>query len=206
MKTPRLRESEIRKILDANGVDQSKFSVVAIRGYYLDSMGKPGANDRMIYDDAHFLCWPDGSAAFVGNTDPNGFRKGSGTGSSKGMAMLKSGIHIYGTGLHKGTKAFRGCERFTVIRDGDPPYEDLGFHAINWHSGGNTSTSSLGCQTNPASIWPIVRDMGYQFLDLYKNPIRANDRGEKVRSFPYVLIDETDRRAGNLIVSTRFLK
>ena len=48
MKQPALPESEVRAILAANGVDQTKVAVVAIRGYYLDSMGRPGENDRMI--------------------------------------------------------------------------------------------------------------------------------------------------------------
>lgn len=206
MKQPALPESEVRAILAANGVDQTKVAVVAIRGYYLDSMGRPGENDRMIYDDAHFVVWPDGKAAFVANTDPNGYRKGRGTGSEKGMAMLKTGIHLFGTGLHKGQLGFRQCEPFTVIRDGDPPYEDKGWHAIDWHTGGRTSTSSLGCQTNPYPLFhEEVRPLVYKLLDRYANPRRENDRGERVRCLPYVLIDETERRRGNLVVSRRYL-
>jgi lysozyme len=205
-KTPRLQESKIRKILETNGVDQSKVCAVAIRGYFLDTMGKPGVNDRRIYDDAQFICWPDGFAAFQANTDPNGYRKGHGTGSKKGMAMLKTGIHIFGTGKHKGRLAFRQCEKFTVIRDGNPPYEHFGYHAINWHSGGNYSTSSLGCQTNPKNIFiNTLRPLVYSLLETYKNPYKNNDWGQKVRSLNYVLIDETERRKGNLLVSTRYL-
>lgn len=206
MPTPRLKEEEVRNILKANNVDQTKVAVVAIRGYYLDSMGKKGENDRMIYDDAHFIVWPDGISAYQGNTDPNGYRKGKGTGSEKGMACLKEGIHIFGTGLHKGKLAFRQCEPFTVIRDGNPPYEDKGWHAIDWHTGGSTSTSSLGCQTNPYPIFhEEVRPLMYRLLDRYENEKMKNDRGELVRSFPYVLISEVERRKGNLIVSRRYL-
>jgi lysozyme len=206
MKRPRLPETTVRQILTANGVDQGKVCVLAIRGYYLDSMGAPGENDRRIYDDAHFICWPDGMASYVANTDPNGYRKGHGTGRSKGMAMLKSGIHIYGTGLHKGQLAFRQCERFTVTRDGSPAYDHLGWHAINWHKGGHTSTSSLGCQTNPSTLFTgEIRPLVYRLLDRYKNPKRKNDRGESVRSLPYILLEETNRRAGDVIVSRRFL-
>lgn len=206
MKTPQLDEGKVRQILEANAVSQGKVAVVAIRGYYLDSMGKPGVNDRRIYDDAMFITWPDGIARFQANTDPNGYRKGQGTGSGKGMAMLKPGIHRYGKGKHKGRLAFRQCEVFTVIRDGNLPYEDKGWHAINLHSGGNTSTSSLGCQTLPASTWPTFRQLLYRLLDQCGNPIRKNDRKQSCRSFDYVLIDETERRAGNLIVSRRYLK
>jgi lysozyme len=206
MKTPQLNEPAIRAILEANGVDQSKVAVVAIRGYYLDSMGKRGRNDRRIYDDAMFVVHPDGVERFQANTDPNGYRKGRGTGSRKGMAMLRPGIHRYGKGLHKGRQAFRQCERFTVIRDGAPPYEDLGYHAINLHSGGYTSTSSLGCQTIPKSTWQRFKRSVYDLLDEYKNPIRQNDWGQRVRSFDYVLIEETERRKGKLKVSQRYLQ
>lgn len=196
--SPQLAERNVRAILAANGIDQSKVAVVAVRGYYLDSMGKPGVNDRSIYDDAQFIVWPDGYAAFVANTDPNGYRKGSGTGAGKGMAMLKEGIHLYGTGKHKGRLAFTQCEKFTVVRDGNPPYSDSGWHAINWHDGGNHSTSSLGCQTNRPGDFATLRPLLYSLLDTYENPRRKNANGATVRSFPYVLIDETERRAGNL--------
>jgi len=205
MSQPRLAESEVRKILTANNVNQLKVCVVAIRGYRLDSMGVPGKNDRKIYDDATFICWPGGIAAYNSNADPNGYRKGSGTVSGKGMANLKDGIHLYGTGLHKGRLAFTQTEVFTVIRDGDPPYEDCGWHAINLHDGGYTSTSSLGCQTIPKGTWGEFRPLLYSLLDRFKNPYRKNARGERVRSFPYVLISETNRRAGKLVVSQRYL-
>jgi lysozyme len=205
MKTPQMDESEIRDILTSNGVDQAKVSIVAIRGYYLDSMGKRGANDRSIYDDAMFVVHPNGIERFQANTDPTGYRKGRGKGSAKGMAMLKTGIQIFGKGRHKGVQAFRQCEPFTVIRDGSPDYEDSGWHAIDLHSGGYSSTSSLGCQTIPKATWSRFKNTLYSLLDEYKNPIRKNDRGEKVRSFNYVLLDEVERRKGSLIVSNRYL-
>ena len=206
-KTPQRTEADIRKILEANGCDQSRVNVVAIRGYYLDSMGRPGRNDRGIYDDAHFVLWPDGYASFQGNTDPSRYRKGRGYGRRKGMAVLKKGIHIYGKGSHRGTKAFRQCEKFTVIRDSSSGgYEDKGFHAINWHRGGYSGTSSLGCQTNPRSQFlNEIRPLIYSLLDRYRNPIKANDWKQKVPSFDYVLVEETDLRKNKLVVSQRYL-
>lgn len=208
-KTPQLPEADIRAIFDANGIQNSpyagKIAVLAIRGYYLDSMGEPHENDRRIYDDAMFIVSPFGVERFQANTDPNGYRKGHGTGGAKGMAMLKTGIHLFGTGLHKGRKAFRQCEQFTVIRDGNPPYEHVGFHAINLHSGGYSSTSSLGCQTVPSDTWPDFRDTLYELLEKFENPRLHNDWGENVRSFPYLLIDEEERRKGGIIVSDRYL-
>lgn len=200
-KVPRLSDTEVRAILNANKVPPDEVAVVAIRGYWLRMMGDPTQNDRGIWDDAHVVMWRDGYAAFQGNTDPSSYRKGQGTGEHKGMAVLKPGKWIFGTGLHKGTLAFRQCIPFTVIRDGDPPYEDTGFHAINWHSGGIASTSSAGCQTNPASIFQSeVRPLVYRLLERYGNPKRKNDRGQLVHSFYYILIEETQRRKGKLTV------
>jgi lysozyme len=203
MKIPQLALSELYKILEVNKVDRSKPCAVAVRGYYLDTMGKPKVNDRAIFDDAIFIVWPDGVARFQANTDPSKYR--AKTSSRKGMAVLKTGIYRFGTGKHKGKLAFRQCEPFTVIRDGNPPYEDTGFHAIDLHEAGDFTTSSEGCQTVPKSTWQSFRTFLYGLLDQYENPIAKNDWGEKVRSFDYLLIDETERRAGNLIVSNRYL-
>ena len=203
--TPAISQAEVVLILSANGIDLSKVAVLAIRGYYLDSMGKPRVNDRMIYDDAMVVYSPRGIMAYQANTDPNGYRKGRGTGAEKGMATLAPGIHLFGTGPHKGRAAFRQCEKFTVLRDGDPPYLDTGWHAIDLHAGGTVSTSSLGCQTVPAASWPEFKSLVYGLLEEFKNPKRKNDLGQLVRSFPYVLIEETARRAGELVVSRRYL-
>lgn len=202
MSTPQLSASSLREIIAVNGVDSSVVSLIAIRGYYLDSMGKPGENDRSIYDDAIFVCHPNGVERYQANTDPNGWRNK--TSKRKGMAMLKTGIHRFGKGLHKGAQAFRQCEPFTVHRDGDSKL-DCGYHAINLHSGGYTSTSSLGCQTIPKSTWKRFKTSLYSLLDEYENPLRLNDWNQRVRSFDYILMDETERRKGNLIASHRYI-
>lgn len=203
---PRLEESEVRKIIDANiskleGYNPDKHViVVAIRGYRLDSIGEVGKNDRREWDDAHFIYTPNGMLAFNGNTDPNGYRKGSGTGGNKGMAMLNTGVWFFGKGKHKGRLGFRQACKFTVTRDGNPPYEHTDWHAINWHDGGEYSTSSLGCQTNPPSVWKRLRPFLYDALEEFENPKRAIDWGNEARAFPYILINEEDRRNGKLEV------
>jgi lysozyme len=186
--------------LISNGFDPEKHVIaVAIRGFNLDT-GEKGKNDRRIYDDKHFIVTPKGVKSFNGNTDPNGFRKGYGTGSNKGMACLKKGVWFFGKGTHKGTPAFRQCCPFTVIRDGNPSYEDTGYHAINWHSGGQSSTSSLGCQTNKPNDYIVLRDYIYQKMEEFNNPKMKNDWGQEVRAIPYILIEEVDRRKGILTV------
>lgn len=202
--TPQLPLADLTEIIKANNVPRDKYPVVAvaIRGYYLDSMGKPGVNDRSIYDDAHFIIWPDGIARFQANTDPNGYRLGHGTGASKGMALLKTGIHLFGVGYHRGRPGFRQAEPFTVIRDGSPPYEDCGWHAIDWHDGGFSSTSSLGCQTNPPAAFHVLQPLVWSLLTKYHNQLGNTDQSHDVPTIPYILLDETSRRARHFSADT----
>jgi len=193
--TPQLPERDVRSILTANRCDESVFAMVAIRGYYLDSMGVAGVNDRGVFDDAIFLVFPRGVIAFQANTDPSRQRAG--------IATLVPGIHRYGKGDHKGTRAFRQCEEVTVTRDGQKS-PDRGYFGINIHSGGIHNTSSEGCQTIPAGQWPQFRNLAYDLLDEYENPVGKNDWGAKTPIFDYVLISETARRQGSLVVSNRY--
>lgn len=132
------------------------FFILAVRGYFTNTMGAKGRNDRMMYDDAIFqVVIKQGQIihfkSFTANTDPGGYRKGRGKGSGKGMANLKVGTWSYQLGLHKGQyMAFRQAEAVIVVRDGSPDYEDLGWHGINIHKGGYNKVSSIGCLT----IWP----------------------------------------------------
>lgn len=214
-----IEDTEILEIIDANShklvadanpnnTDPTPFDpekhliVVAIRGFKLDSMGKRGENDRRVYDDAHFIVTPRGILAFEGNTDPNGYRRGSGFGANKGMAMLDTGVWFFGKGPHKGRPAFRQACPFTVIRDGNPPYKHTGYHAINWHDGGYSTTSSLGCQTNKPNDFSTIRSYIYKELENLDNPkmyLDYKDYGLR-RAFPYILIEEEKRRRRDLDV------
>ena len=215
-----LKDEDIIKIIEANQF-QLKFPpnrtnltetvydpnkhliVVAIRGFKL-GLGSPDKNDRGIYDDCHFVYTPKGIMSFAGNTDPSSYRKGYGTGSKKGMAVLNTGVWAFGRGTHNGRLAFRQTVPFTVTRDGNPPYEDTGYFGINWHNGNSTTTSSLGCQTNTPSVYNTLRPFIYNELEALSNPKMNTDWGKdestKVGAFPYILIDEVERRKGNLVV------
>lgn len=173
--------------------------VVAIRGFKLD-IGAKGQNDRGIYDDAHFIYTPSSIISFPANTDPSGFRKGYGTGSNKGMAMVDEGVWAYNKGTHKGRLAFRPSVPIRVIRDGNPPYPHTGWHATNWHNGNISTTSSLGCQTNAPSDFDTLRVYIYNQLEKLQNPKMFNDFNVEDYAFPYILIDEVERRKGNLVV------
>lgn len=208
---PRLSESDVRQQLSAalqrlsEGVKlQALWTACPVvlfarRGYYRDTMGKPGINDAGIYDDAAWLVTPDAVLPWNWNTDPSviGWNRALG----KPYAMLKEGIWPFVKGLHKGkVKAWRQpyaeqakaaklgevftdwrkLGHFTVLRDanrpGVPVYEDTGYHAINIHNGSELGTSSWGCQTAPPRQYPDFQKRSYALT-------------EGQRWLPYVLSD-----------------
>lgn len=178
---PQLKQGDVEKILQAKKVDTKKFpvNVVAVRGYYLDTMGAKGANDRGIFDDAAFTISPTIFSSVNWNVDPSSYRKGSGTGSKKGMASLKPGVWDYKIGAHKGkSPAGNQAGKVTVIRDGvSGDYEDTGYFGINLHWGSANGTSSAGCQTAPPNQWPS-----------FINPLVAELKRYGQKTFKYVLI------------------
>ncbi|MGE3871174.1 MAG: hypothetical protein AB7F51_16895 [Pseudorhodoplanes sp.] len=189
---PRLSLHELTALIAPLGLDLTRdpVSVVGIRGYYRDTLGAPGVNDRGIYDDAIFLVSPSLFAAFNANTDPSRVRKGRGTGAAKGMASLKPGLYrVHRFDKHRG-KYLALCQRagpVTVIRDGNPPYEDRGNFGINIHRGGINTTSSEGCQTIPPDQWPAF------IAGAQDQARRFHGRDWLSRTIPYVLIEERPR-------------
>lgn len=192
---PQLTQAELAEKLLPYNIDRSKYPlvVVGMRGYYKDTMGKPGVNDRGIYDDALFIDTPDGFSTYNGNTDPSRYKAGSGTGTDKGMAKLKAGVwYCYKIDFH-GSKVFGPyraiCQRLgklTVIRDGidGKDYEDTGADfGVNIHKGSYNGTSSLGCQTIHPDQWPA-------FIETAMNAAK-NYYGAKwdKTAIPYVLIE-----------------
>ena len=144
--------------------------LVGRRGYYGDSMGAPHANDLNLYDDAIFLVEADRVTAFNANCAPGRHQTG--------MANLAVGRWLYRPGLHNLSKdpaehphyrALVQADEVVVVRDdtdafkaGDrhPQYGKClghgrwqGWFGINIHRGGNTVTSSAGCQTIPPAQW-----------------------------------------------------
>lgn len=150
--------------------------LLGIRGYYKDSMGKPGVNDRSIYDDCVCLITPDKFITFNANTDPSIFRKG--------IAVLKPGLHYYKKGMHKISgphpyPALRPAtpdESLPVVRDGQGESRGI---AINIHKGGYNTTSSEGCQT----IYP---DQWNEFI----KEVYAAMESAGQKKIPYLLIEE----------------
>ena len=173
------REASMQMLRDA-GVT-SPVALLGIRGYYRDSMGAAGRNDRGIYDDAIFVVSPTAYVAFNANTDPSSIY-------CKGLAVLMPGVYYYRKGSHNGPRskpypALCQASAVTVIRDGvgersDDPVKGVRF-GINIHKGGHKTTSSLGCQTIYPAQWE-------SFLALvYLEMARHN-----VKLVPYLLAEQ----------------
>lgn len=152
---PRLSSDKVLQIARVVGVDlkKHKLVVVAIRGYYRNTMGKQGTNDIGIYDDAIFLVTENVCAAFNANTDPSS--------EKVGRAHLAPGTYYaHKFSNHNGSKTSYPaiCQRLgdvtvtRLLKDGSRMSE-TGRFGINIHKGGNTTTSSEGCLTIPPTQW-----------------------------------------------------
>lgn len=179
---PQVKKSVIDKILKDKGIDTKKYPmlIIGIRGYFLNTMGEKAKNDRGIYDDALIIYTPNVYATFNANVDPSVRYK-------VGRAVLKKGFYLaHKFDIHRGTQSQYPaiCQRLanvTVVRDGQG--EHTGTFGINIHKGGNTTTSSEGCQTLPPTQWDA-------FYQLAKSEwVRAY--GEKWNKVvvPYLLVD-----------------
>ena len=186
---PRMSRAELTAVVRRRlpGVlFEGRMTIVGVRGYYSDTMGIPGVNDRGIYDDAIFIVAPDAFMAFNANTDPSRGRKGSGRGANKGMAQLVPGVWpVYRFDLHSG-QYLALCQRagpVTVLRDGSPDYADRGMFGINIHRGGVRTTSSEGCQTIPPAQWPA-------FIAAAQDQAkRLHGASWKAETYTYVLLE-----------------
>jgi hypothetical protein len=177
---PQATLEQIKALMDLHEINDP-CCVVGWRGYYKDSMGHAGVNDVGIYDDALFIVSGSTFAAFNANTDPSRHRAGKGKGAGKGMANLKPGIYrAHQLGLHRGKymALIQTGGPVTVVRDGNPPYDDRGFFGINIHKGGYNTTSSLGCQTIYPDQWPA-------FIALAQKVMHENH----ISKMPYLLVE-----------------
>jgi hypothetical protein len=157
------------KLVDLN-VRRGVF-LIGFRGYYQDTMGQPGVNDRGIYDDCMCVITPDHFLAFNANVDPSRHKPG--------VASLIPGVYPYRRGKHGitthadgGYPAFRPAtkdEAVPVTRDGQAG-TSMGI-AINIHKGGYTTTSSEGCQTIHPDQWLEFQVSVYHLMDKFGQDI-----------------------------------
>lgn len=197
---PKAPEALVRSILQSShGIPtgDEPVAILAVRGYYRDTMGKPGVNDVGSFDDAMFLVGPGIFKAVNANTDPS--KLGWNPGVGKPFAMLVPGLWYFRRGPHKGSvPALRQCtdeeaKDLGIPNDGEfkvwradsaldvingTARVDEGYHAINVHRGGQATTSSWGCQTIPPAQYEDF------MLSVWEASKKANQR-----RIPYLLID-----------------
>jgi hypothetical protein len=143
---PQLDVVDATKLLAACGVTGP--AILAQRGYYRDSMGVAGKNDRGIFDDMIAIVTPRTYRTFNANTDP------SSTGGR--LAVLQPGAWEFQKGTHHpGTPAAYPClvqaGPVTVLRDNG--VKETGEFYIHVHHGGLNTTTSEGCQTIYLPQW-----------------------------------------------------
>lgn len=168
---PQKTWAQIKAVIEEHGVAPKGLILVFYRGYYRDSIGKVGVNDRNEYDDAAFV-WcdvPGKMRSYNANTDPSKYRPGFGTGKNKGMATLAPGVGAFVRGLHKGLyRALRQYGTFKIIRDGKPDYIEYDSDSgINGHRGGVYTTSSEGCLTIPPNQYDGDSSDFLETIDAY---------------------------------------
>jgi lysozyme len=180
---PQMKREVLEERVNAFNIDKEKFPIlfIGVRGYYLDTLGEEGENDRGIYDDAMFIMTNNFFLSFNANTDPSVYRQG--------IATLKKGWWpAYKFDLHRG-QYLALCQRagaVTVHRDdvGD----ETGWFGINIHKGSYNSTSSLGCQTIHPDQWEDFIDTGVGLAE------QIFDKNWKRKTYGYLLLDERDYR------------
>jgi lysozyme len=167
-------EQALDQVIKSNVPVNLKAQAVALigfRGYYQDTMGVPGKNDRGIYDDCICIVAPGIFSAYNANTDPSRHKPG--------VASLIPGVYPYHKGKHGitthadgGYWAFRPAtpnEAVPVTRDGQEG-TSMGI-AINIHKGGYNSTSSEGCQTIYPDQWLEFQTTVYGLMTKYKQDL-----------------------------------
>ncbi len=173
---PAQKRAVTENLLRKAGLQDPPVALVGIRGYYLDTMGEPGTNDRGIYDDAILLVSRQAHIAYNANCDPSAFRPR--------IATLVPGVWRYRVGTHGLSKpperryeALVQAGPVSVSRDGVAGL-DTGWFGINIHRGGRNTTSSEGCQTIHPDQWP-------SFIETVKQEMKRAG----VKEIPYLLVN-----------------
>lgn len=183
---PKINDAEVDKIARFYFSDNlPPVLIVGVRGYFLNTVGRPGVNDLNVWDDA-ILVYENGQLlrTFNANTDPSK--------SKQNLAMLDPGVYQFYKGKHKGRiLAFRAypegvrlpCKR----QDFSGVWRKSLCSAINIHDGALYDTWSAGCQTivnqPPHRQFNEFRDLVYTLMDRHR-----------LETVTYLLIEESEMR------------
>jgi hypothetical protein len=172
---PQLSIVDARKLLAAFGVTDQTV-IIGQRGYYRDTMGRPGKNDRGIFDDAFMVLSPRVFRTFNGNTDPSAF--------GGRLAVLQPGVWDFQLGTHhpaspQAYPCLVQAGPVAVLRDNG--VRESGEFYIHIHHAGFNTTTSAGCQT-------IYRPQWDEFFELVKGEMEFY----RLAHIPYVLTVRED--------------
>jgi lysozyme len=217
---PQLPEDRIREVVDrilrenpnsdSDAIKEAcPVKILAVRGYYRNTLGRLGVNDVGVFDDAGFVVTPDRVARFNWNCDPS--KIGWNPGVDKFYAQLMPGVWPYREGPHRGKPgalrqlsnedaAQAELERFFSDDRSDGYFqvrrvekENVGklefkYQAINLHWGGKHGTNSWGCQTVPEPQWDEFHDAIYSALDGHGQ--QWDPKNNRFGWVPYLLTEE----------------
>lgn len=174
---PQLSIVDARKLLAALGVTDQTV-IIGQRGYFRDSLGEKGKNDRGVFDDAIIVLSPRVFRAFNANTDPSDPDTGT------RLATLDPGVWDFKLGTHHpGTPNAYPClvQAGPVSVHRDNGVRESGEFYIHIHHGGVNTTTSAGCQT-------IYRPQWDEFYELVKGEMEFYG----LATIPYALAVRED--------------
>jgi lysozyme len=167
-KRPSYTREQAKALLSDFNLSKEPVVILGFRGYYLDSVGEKGKNDRGVYDDAIIITSDKCHSTYNANTDPSLYKSG--------IASLVPGKYSYKLGVHGLSKpkpqryeALVQAEPVIVARDDGQTEE--GWFGINIHKGYNTTTGSAGCQTIAPDQWKAFIETIKQQLVFYKRKV-----------------------------------
>jgi len=167
-KRPEYTREQAKVLLADFNLSREPLVLLGFRGYYRDSMGVKGKNDRGIYDDAIIITSDSCHTTYNANTDPSIHKTG--------IASLVPGKYLYKVGIHglskpKAQQYEALVQAGPVIVSRDDGKTEEGWFGINIHKGYETTTGSAGCQTIAPDQWAAFIETTKQQLSFYKKKV-----------------------------------
>ena len=167
-KRPGYTREQAKTLLSDFSLSREPVVLLGFRGYFRDTLGAVGKNDRGIYDDAIIITSESCHATYNGNTDPSIYKTG--------IASLVPGKYLYKVGIHgiskpKDQQYEALVQAGPVIVSRDDGKTEEGWFGIDIHKGYNTTTGSAGCQTIAPGQWSAFIETIKQQLEFYKRKV-----------------------------------